>query len=259
MAISLASIAKTQRASKPPLVAIHGPEKVGKTTLGASAYRPIFMPFEDGLGGITGVDAFPVLKSWQDCKDAFSVLLTEQHEFSTLVIDSIDWLEPHIWMQVATDHDKKTIEDIGYGKGYLDANTYWREFLNLCKQVRDDRSMAVILIAHSEVKKFEPPDSDPYELFQMKLHKQANPLIYEWADVIGFASDEVKLKKTDAGFGKKKAQGVSTGRRFLYVGNNPAYKAGNRFGMPDKIDLTWQALVDAIQGSQQTQPQQQTA
>ncbi len=52
MAISLASISRTQRASAPPRIVVHGTQGVGKSTFAAGAYKPIFLPFEDGLTGI---------------------------------------------------------------------------------------------------------------------------------------------------------------------------------------------------------------
>lgn len=254
MAISLLSIARTQRASRPPLVVIHGPHGVGKTTLGASAYNPIFLPFEDGLQGLE-VDAFPLLKSWEFGREALFSLLTEQHSFGCAVIDSIDWLEPLIWAHTAAMLGKPSIEAIPYGKGYTEAATFWREFLGLCTALRDQRGMAVILIAHSEIKRFDAPDVDGYDHYQIKLHKMASALVQEWADIIGFANFETKIKKTDAGFGNEKNRGVTTGRRLLHVSPNPAYVAKNRFGMPDKIELSWNALVAAIQGHSQPNPQ----
>ncbi len=46
---------------KPPRVLLYGPAGIGKTTFGASAPRPIFLPIEDGLGRID-VDSFPTLE-----------------------------------------------------------------------------------------------------------------------------------------------------------------------------------------------------
>lgn len=248
MAISLASISKTKRASKPPKIIIYGPKGVGKTTLALNAYRPIFLPFEDGLDGIDDADAFPVLKTWEETNQALDSLLFDEHEFSTAVIDSADWLEPVIWNETARALNVASIEAVGYGKGYLEACTYWRQFLQKLDQLREQRGMTVIILAHEEVKRFEPPDMDAFDRYQIKVHKLAAALLQEWAGIIGFANFETALKKKDAGFNKEIVKGVSTGRRFLYVTNNPAYEAKNRYGMPERIDLSWPALVAAIQG-----------
>lgn len=244
MAISLSSISKTKRAMAPPRLVVYGEHGCGKTTLAASAHKPIFLPLEDGLTGLE-VDAFPILKSWKEVKEAMNALVG-QTDFGTVAIDSLDWLEPLILEQVCKDHNVKSIESIPFGKGYIDAMSYWREFLELCDRLRA-QGMAVILIAHSEIKRFAAPDSEGYDRFQIKLHRMASAVVQEWADVIGFAQFETQIKKQDAGFGKVNARGVSTGRRLLHVVEKPAYVAKNRYGMPDTIPLAWDALVSAIQ------------
>ena len=250
MAINLSSISKTRRAAQPPRVVIHGPHGVGKSTLGANAYAPIFLPLEDGLTGLE-VDAFPQLRTWPEVKEALRSLETEAHDFGTAVIDSLDWLEPIIWAELCRKHDKPSVESFGYGKGYTEALPMWRDFLDTLDRLRA-KGMAVILIAHSEIKRFDAPDSDPFDRYGIKLHKGASALVQEWADVIGFAQFETTIKKTESGFGAVKTRGIGTGRRLLHVVEKPAYVAKNRYGMDDTIPLDWTALVTAIQGSTQT-------
>ena len=251
MAISLNSISKTRRAAQPPRVVIHGPHGVGKSTLGASAHEPIILPLEDGLAGIE-VFALPMLGTWAEVREALRVLETEQHQFGTAVVDSLDWLEPIIWAEVCRKLDKPSIESIPYGKGYAEALPIWREFLDSLDRLRA-RGMATILIAHSEIKRFDAPDSDPFDRYQIKLHKGAAALVQEWADVIGFAQFETAVKKTDTGFGATRTRGIGTGRRLLHVVEKPAYVAKNRYGLPDTLPLDWNALVAGIQGT--TQPE----
>ena len=167
------------------------------------------------------------------------------------MIDSLDWLEPIIWAELCRKHDKPSIEAFGYGKGYTEALPMWRDFLDTLDRLRA-KGMAVILIAHSEIKRFDAPDSDPFDRYGIKLHKGASALVQEWADVIGFAQFETTIKKTESGFGAVKTRGIGTGRRLLHVVEKPAYVAKNRYGMDDTIPLDWTALVTAIQGSTQT-------
>lgn len=251
MAISLASISKTQRASAPPRIVVHGVQGVGKSTFAANAYKPIFLPFEDGLTGIE-TDAFPLLTSFEQALQALDSLATEQHEFGTVVIDSLDWLEPLIWNKVARDAGKDSIEAIPYGKGYIEATAYWRQVLDRLGKLRE-RGMATILIAHTEVKRFDAPDMDAFDRYVLKLHRSAAALVVEWADVVGLAQVETAIKKEAQGF-QNRVRGVATGRRVLRVNEAPAYIAKNRFSLPDPLPLDWSALVGAIQPQPTAQP-----
>lgn len=244
MAISLQSISRTTRNSLPPRVVIHGDGGVGKSTFAASAFRPVFLPFEDGLDGIE-VDAFPRLASYQDAVDAIATLASGEHQFGTVVVDSLDWLEPLVWAEVARAHNKTSIEEIPYGKGYAEALPLWRKLLDGLNYLRETRSMAVVLIAHSQIKRFEAPDSEPFDRYEIKLHKGANAMVREWADVIGFAHHETAIKKDTNGF-QTRARGVSTGRRMLRVAETPACVAKNRYSLPDVIPLSWDALMQAM-------------
>jgi hypothetical protein len=244
MSISLSSISRTTRNSLPPRVVIHGDGGVGKSTFAASAYKPIFLPFEDGLDGIE-VDAFPRLVSYQEAVDAISVLASGDHGFGTVVVDSLDWLEPLVWDKVARAAGKSSIEEIPYGKGYAEALPLWRTLLDGLNHLRETRGMAVILIAHSQIKRFEAPDSEPYDRFEIKLHRGANSMVREWADVIGFAHHETAIKKDSNGF-TTRARGVSTGRRMLRVAETPACVAKNRYSLPDVLPLSWDALMGAM-------------
>ncbi len=248
MAISLSSISRTTRNSLPPRVVIHGDGGVGKSTFAAGAYKPIFLPFEDGLSGLE-VEAFPRLASFQDAIDAISTLAAEPHEYGTAVVDSLDWLEPLVWAKVAKDAGKQSIEDIPYGKGYAEAAPLWRQILDGLNYLREQRGMAIILIAHSQIKRFEAPDSEPFDRYEIKLHKGANALVREWADVIGFAHHETAIKKENNGF-TTRARGVGTGRRLLRVAETPACVAKNRYSLPDVLPLDWGSLMQAMHPQQ---------
>lgn len=244
MAISLSSISKTTRNSLPPRVVIHGDGGVGKTTFAAGAYAPIFLPFEDGLSGIE-TSAFPLLTSYDQALEAIATLAGDGHEYGTAVVDSLDWLEPLIWHKVARAAGKQSIEEISYGKGYAEALPLWRDFLDGLNHLREAKGMAVILIAHSEIKRFEAPDSEPFDRYQIKLHKGANAMVREWADVIGFAHHETAIKKENNGF-TTRSRGIGTGRRLLRVVETPACVAKNRYALPECVDLTWNALIHAM-------------
>lgn len=248
MAISLSSISRTVRNNLPPRVVVHGAQKVGKSTFAAGAYNPIFLPLEDGLSGIE-TSAFPQLRSFDEVMQALDSL-TAPNDFGTVVVDSLDWLEPLVWEYACKRNGWKSIEQPGYGKGYIEANADWRQFFDLLNVLRVQHGKAIVLIAHSQVKRFEAPDVEAFDRYELKLQKGPLGLAVEWADVIGFAQEEVAIKKESNGFNTR-ARGIGTGRRVLHVNAKPSFIAGNRYGMPDTIDLTWDALMSAMAPAQQ--------
>lgn len=240
MAISLADI--TQGAPKrAPLTLIHGTPGIGKTTFATCARSPIVMRTEDGLGEIE-VATFPEFETYDQFMEAMASLF-EEHDFKTVVIDSLSALEPMIWKKVAEDHGKNNLEDIGYGKGYIYALDYWREVVEACKALCRQGIMP-ILIAHTDIVKFDSPETDPYDRYQIKLHKKAFQFLYEQCDIIGFASEPVLVKKQDKD--AKKGRGLSKGVRTLTLIENAAVIAKNRYSMPDKVDLVWDEFAQHL-------------
>lgn len=246
MAVSLASLVR-KRAVKPPRAVIYGTHGVGKTTLAASAPAPIFIQLEDGLTSDT--PTFGILTSFEDVMGAIGELYSQEHEFQTVVFDTIDWLEPIIWAEACKRGGWASIEDAGYGKGYLAASTVWREFLDGTNALRNERNMTVILLAHAEIKRFDSPDSDPYDRYQPKLHRLASALVQENVDTILFATRLIATKKLDEKDKTSRVRGVGGGQRVLYTEERPAYIAKNRDDMPQQILLpdsgpaAWAALA----------------
>ena len=236
------------RNPRPPKIVIYGGPKLGKSTFGAGIPDSIFIQTEEGLDALD-VHAFPLASSFQDVISALRTLATEEHKYRAVVVDSLDWLEPLIWQEVCRQHSVASIEEVGggYGKGYVEALKIWRQVLEGLDYLRDNRKMTVVLIAHDEIRKFEPVDSEAYDYAALKLHKRAAAVVEEWADVIGYAKIKTLIRSQDKGFGQQHTRAVAPGDvRELHLGQNPAYVSGNRYGLPDVLPLEWPALQQAI-------------
>jgi hypothetical protein len=162
-----------------------------------------------------------------------------------VVLDSLDWLEPLVWAATCKRERWDSIESPGFGKGYVEAAREWREFLDGLNALRD-KGMAVLLLAHSEIKRFNAPDSEPYDRYQIKLQPRAAALVEEWADVVLFCNHKVHVEKSDAGFNKKIARGVGRGERVMYTEERPAFRAKNRYALPAELPLDWNAFANAL-------------
>ena len=241
MAFNLKSILKNT-AMAAPRIMVYGVEGIGKSTFGAGAPNPIYILTEDGLGSLN-VDHFPLATSFQDVMDAIASLYKENHAFETVVIDSLDWLEAIIQREIEQKYDAK---DLAYGKGSLIAAERWREILDGLNALRNDKGMAVILIAHTTIKRFDSPEVEPYDRYQPKLQERSNAVVREWADAVLFANYKTIVKKDDVGFNQTNNRGISTGERLLFTSERPAYMAKNRYNMPESIPLSWDAFAEAI-------------
>lgn len=249
MALSLKDL-RTTTMLKPPFMAVYGGPGVGKTTFTAGAPKPVFLMTEEGLG-LLDVPHFPLIRSYDEFMEAIGALYSEDHDYETVVVDSIDRLEPLIWTETCRRNNWADIEQPGFGKGYVATLAVWNDVLDGLKALRDDKSMAVLLIGHHEIKRFDSPETEGYDRYQIKLHKRAADLIQEQVDAILFAGWRVSTVKSDAAKpgAKGATRGVGRGERVLHTEERPAFVAKNRYNLPPELPLEWPALADAMQAS----------
>lgn len=228
---------------------VYGQHGVGKSRFAAGAEKPIFIQTEDGLGEI-GCDRFPLAESFGAVKESLADLLTEDHAYRTVVIDSLDWTERLIWAQVCQERGVSNLEDIGYGKGYTFCLNNWREFLDSVSALRSEKGMTIVLIAHSKIERFENPETDPYDRYVPRLHKHASHLIQEWCDEVFFAAFRVFTKTVDTGFNRKRTQGIGTGERVIRTSERPTHVAKSRLSLPDELPLDWAEYAKFLQNSE---------
>lgn len=244
MAISLKSLKKTGVA-RPPRIVLYGTHGIGKSTFAAQAPNPVFIQTEEGLDAIN-VTAFPLCQSFEDMIDAIGSLAQEDHDFSTVVIDSADWAEQLVHKRVAKDNNVATIDAIGYGRGYKAATDYWKQLLEGLDHLRSDKNMQVILLAHTQVKRFDDPLADPYDRYQLDLHHGSASLISEWCDILMFANQQYSTVKSDVGFNQKVTRAVGSGMRLLYTQERPGWQAKSRWPLPDQLPLDYAKFAEAL-------------
>ncbi len=251
MAFDLKSIGRTRRLDAPKIL-LSGEPKIGKSTFAANAPGAIFISTEDGLAGIDA-HAFPLAHTLDDVYGAIGTLLQDQHDFGTVVVDSLDWLEPLVHRHVCAANGWKDIEAPGYGKGYVAAASEWKQILDGLEALRRERGMAIVLICHVKQQRIESPTHEGYDAYVLKMHSRASALVEEWCDIVAFAAHRIAIKQTDAGFGNKENKARALGERMLYLDPHPAYPSGSRFGLHD-CPLSWPAFADQLSQAQQPAP-----
>lgn len=242
MAFDLASI-KRGKQRRPPRIVLYGVHGIGKSTFGAEAPNAIFIPTEDGADEVDCAK-FPMCKTSNDVLEAIGTLYTEEHDFNAAVLDSADWLENILLAEMDRDYDAK---ELSYGKGSVILAEKWRILLEGFNALRTDRNMAVIFIAHTEIKRFDSPETEPYDRYQPKLQARSSALVQEWADAVLFTNYKTLVKKEEVGFDKKVARGITTGERLVYSQETPAFFAKNRYGLPPSFKLGWSHFAAALE------------
>lgn len=233
MAITLSSLRKV-RADQPPRLLIYGPEKMGKTTLASEFPNPVFLQTEKGESGSLELNSFGHLTSYEQVIEAIGALAQEENDFQTVVLDSVSALQKLIWDKVCRDSNVKSIElaSGGYGKGYIEADNLWLEILDGLNFLRNDRGMAVVLVGHAVIGRFDDPETQSYSRYDIDLHKRAEALLKREVDAILLVKKDVTIKTEGKG-DRARADGGDT--RWIYTEGKPAFTAGNRYDMPARL------------------------
>lgn len=225
---------------KPIRAVFYGTHGVGKTTLASRFPNPIALFTESGERNIR-IKRFPVkAETMDDVNRAIGAVLRNPQDRQTFVLDSLDWTEPLVWAETCRREGWSSIEQAGYGKGYVEADKVWSETLQGFDALRE-AGLHVVLLAHSEVTKFESPDADPYNRYDLALHKRARAMIHEWADVVGFCYEKTYLIQKEEGVGKGKkttTRGGGSGGRFVALIRKSTHEAKNGYGLPAEIALS---------------------
>lgn len=230
------------KVSKPkdrPIVAtILADAGMGKTSLAASFPSPVFIRAEDGLQAIpedSRPDAFPLLDNAEELWKQLAALINEEHDYKTVVIDSVTALE-RMFVQQVIDDDPKKPKSInqamgGYGAG-MAAVGQLHQRVRKAAGMLVDRGINVVFIAHADTETIELPDSDPYTRYSMRLGKKSQAPYTDDVDLVGF----LKLQTFTMGDGERK-KAISDGTRILVTYATAANVSKNRFGITEDLPV----------------------
>ena len=221
---------------RPVICTILGDAGMGKTSLAAAFPNPIVIRIEDGLQGVPEdirPDALPMVLEVEVLWKQINALLTEKHDYKTVVIDSVTQLE-ELFIRDIVKNDPKQPKSInqalgGYGAGYRAVGDLHQKLRRAC-QMLNDAGMHIVFIAHSDTITIEPPDSDPYTRYDLRMNKRSVSPYTDNVDVIAY----IRLQTFVAGDdGKKKA--VSDGKRILTCHAVPSCISKNRYGIEQDL------------------------
>lgn len=238
--MTLAAV-KRGRLDVPMRVLAYGVEGVGKSTFAAGAPAPIFLGVENGTAQLD-ISRLPEPHTWDDALDGLLLLEKEKHDFETVVIDPVTWLEPLCSTKVTGGTVSIDKYDGGYGRGHAAALEHWRMLVAQLERLWT-RGMHVVLLGHCRVKSFNDPQGPAYDRYELAMNANAAGLLRQWCDFVLFMRHEAFAKVEK---GAQKAKGYSTGARVMHTQWSAAYDAKTRCKLPEELPISWSALTEAI-------------
>lgn len=223
----------------PVIATILGDSGMGKTSLAATFPNPLFIRAEDGLQGVPEErrpDALPVIDKVDDLWAQFTALITEEHDYKTVVVDSVTALE-RLFIQYIIDSDPKKPKSInqangGYGAGLSAVATLHQRVRRAAGVLRDKKGVNVIFIAHADLETVDLPDTDPYARYSLRLGKKSVAPYVDDSDFVGY----LRLVTYTHGDGERK-KAISDGSREIVCHATAASVSKNRYGITEPIPV----------------------
>lgn len=253
-------------APRPPIITVVGEAGTGKSSFAASFPKPIFIRIEDGVSRISrkleAPDAFPVAASSEALFDQMMALVKEDHEYSTLVIDSVTKLEEVFGREIIeNDGRAKTLSTAmgGYGAGYQMLASMHARVRKAAGVLNTQKQMAIIFIAHADLETMRLPDTDDYQRHSLRLNSKSIAPYVDDVDVVGF----VRLSSALRGDDGERKKVVSTGEREFVCHATAASVSKNGLGitqalpfaegtnpLSDALGITQRVKAKALKGEE---------
>ena len=239
MAIDLTKLEKPA-GQRPIIVTLFGEGGMGKTTLASMFPSPVFIRTEDGTASLQGADhvsLMPLAHSVQDVFDQIEALATQDHEFRTLVIDSVTQLATMIEHEiVAGDPKAKSIAQAGggYGAGYSAAAERHRQIREWAGSLAYDKGMNIVFIAHADTEVLDLPDYDPFARYCIRMHRKSVPHYTDNVDAVCL----IRLKTHVVG-DEDKRRAISSGEREIICHPQASSVTKNRFAISKPLSFSF--------------------
>jgi hypothetical protein len=166
--------------------------------------------------------------------DQLSALLRDEHDYKTLVVDSVTGLEAMFIDAVVAEDPRATNIQMaagGYGAGRKVVAAKHMRVRKAAEMLRTKRGMNVIFLAHSDINRLDPPDGESYTQYGLRLHKESEAPYIDQTDLVGL------LKQPTALIGEDRKRAIGQDERVLVCTATPAAVTKNRLGITEDLDV----------------------
>lgn len=217
-----------------PKVVVYGVEGIGKSTFASKFPNPFFVDIEDRTRHLDVVRFVPtsfseVIDFLDDIVDNYKhVCDYAGYSIKTLVIDTVDWLQKLATEYVCLINGLKSIEAMGYGKGWV---LVAENMLKITRKLDNVNKLGlnVVCVCHSTSRKFEDAVYSTCDRYTLKLLAgdkiSVADMFKEWCDCL-FFMNYLFIQNED----KQEA------KRVIFTEHTISFDAKNSFGLPPMID-----------------------
>lgn len=215
-------------------VVIYGPGGVGKSELsyliGECGVKPLFIDIGDSSRFLDVDRCEPTPQTWEELREA---LHADWPNHGALIIDdlskaeemAVDWTIRNVKHEKNSDKKIQSIEDYGFGKGYVHAYETFLQLLgDLDAQAR--RGKHIICIAHECTANVPNPNGEDWIRYEPRLQSPASGKssirhrVKEWCDHLLFVGFDTAVNKD--------GKGIGGGTRTIYPTELPSWWAKSR-------------------------------
>jgi len=234
-------LAGAKKPGKEPFIGtIVGTPGSGKTSLAAAFPAPFMIrttgeaipsDLPDGMVP----DMLGEVQKVADLWAQLMALVDEDHSYQTLIIDSVTGLDALFSADIiASDPKARGLGSAlgGYGAGYDALAANHARVRRAAEAIRKRRGMNVVFLAHADITTIDPPDSDSYNQWSLRLHKKSLAPYVDSVSLVGFVRQATILMGDE---GSKKAK--TTGERVITAYMTPSSLAKNRLGITEDIEF----------------------
>lgn len=248
MAFNLQEHTVSSQSVNPPVIMIHGPRGYGKTSTACSFPKPFLVNLEKGTPDGINIPSTPPLNNYETVKDVINALYSQDHDYKTIIFDTVDVMGQMLYDFVCKEHGWENIEDAGYGKGYAYARKEWANFMRGVKLLNEHRGLCIVLLAHTDVGRFDDPQNAAYSQYKVRLSDKDAAIVGDLCDAVIFQNQLVKVEEKEIGGNKAKA----SDQIWAFCQPKPSFVAKNSLGMPDRfivpIDDPYSAFAPYMRG-----------